>query len=167
MANDELLEEISLFTSKRRVESELDDIFDFGGSPLERDDIQTDSRGADVTVEPSGSLTDDEFDSFRKQTNQSRKVDFNGQNNIVDLSELDTPKPSAVHERRSEDAKKMDSRREAQLTTDPQTYASNPGRFDYPFVDTAPSQDESLSNEIALTNDLKPDFDALSDIDDL
>lgn len=52
-------------------------------------------------------------------------------------------KAKARHERRSEDAQRVDERRRAPITTDPDQWKENPGKFDYPGVDT-PSENPGL-----------------------
>lgn len=43
-----------------------------------------------------------------------------------------------LHESRPEKAQQIDEARDAQLTTDPETWAENPDEYDYPGVDSGP-----------------------------
>jgi hypothetical protein len=166
MADDGLLGDLSLFTDRRRTQAEVDDIFDFPDSPLERSDVEVDSVAGRPSVEPSGRLSDSEFQQFKTTAKESDKIgwDPGSETNFARPDQLDTPKPQAVHERRSPLEQRLDEQREAQLTTDPEKYASAPGRYDYPFVDTTEGVDERLSKEEGLFNSRSPNFDALRDI---
>lgn len=65
---------------------------------------------------------------------------------VVDKeSDLNTAR--AAHRGRSEKAIRMDKRRRAAITTDHQTYAQNPGRFDYPGVDTPSREPDVLPKD--------------------
>lgn len=55
-------------------------------------------------------------------------------------------KAEARNERRSDEARKVDSRRRAPITTDPDQWKNNPGKFDYPGVDT-PSDNPGLQDK--------------------
>ncbi|MFP4627190.1 MAG: hypothetical protein ACLFNI_11435 [Natronomonas sp.] len=47
--------------------------------------------------------------------------------------------PLAINRRRSDEARTADRAKDAELTTDPLTWASNPDEYDYPGVDTGPT----------------------------
>jgi hypothetical protein len=46
--------------------------------------------------------------------------------------------PEKIHNARSIKARRMDQRRDAEITTDALVWASNPDEYDYPGVDTGP-----------------------------
>lgn len=66
----------------------------------------------------------------------------------------DAPDPREVHQDRSVYAQRQDSARDARITTDPETYASDPNSYDFPGVDTGPT----FRRE-------QPDFDTASFLD--
>lgn len=47
--------------------------------------------------------------------------------------------PQAVQRRRSEAAREADRAKDAEITTDPLQWASDPSQYDYPGVDTGPT----------------------------
>lgn len=124
---------------RKRTQNELDDIFGFSQNNLERDDVQVKRGGSHaVKVEPSGSLDDEEFDTFTERAKNSQKLGWNpaDKSNYPRTNQFDTPSPFEAHQDRSTYAAKQDVKREATVTTDPEKYANNPDRYDFPFVDT-------------------------------
>jgi hypothetical protein len=57
--------------------------------------------------------------------------------------------PEKIHMRRSETAKIADESKDAEVTTDPLEWASDPSRYDYPGVDTGPRFDETFDGDFA------------------
>lgn len=125
-------------TDKRRTEKELDDIFDFGTNNLEREDVTVSSGKGGGKVEPSGRLSDDEFETFTEKAKASDTLGWDpmDKSNYAKTNELETQTPAGAHFGRSAEAAKQDTRREAPVTTDPEKYANNPDEYDYPFLDT-------------------------------
>jgi len=66
------------------------------------------------------------------------------------------PDPRVVHSDRSEYAQAQDVARDAEITTDPEEYATDPNSFDFPGVDTGPTfreaQEEEFDTEAFLEN---------------
>lgn len=130
------------FTDQKRAEKEAESIFNFGNTPLEKGDVKVTSpksKGA-AKVEPSGFLGDEKFGAFTDQAKQSDKLGYNpmSKTNYVKESELESERPFQAHQSRSRDAIEQDLDRKAPVTTDPTLYAENPGKFDYPYLDTPP-----------------------------
>jgi hypothetical protein len=126
----------------------LDTIFAFSQNELERDDVQVSRGGSQgVKVEPSGSLDDEEFDTFTKRAKNSPKLGWNpaDKSNYPRTNQFDTPSPFEAHQDRSTYAAKQDVKREATVTTDPEKYANNPDRYD--FVDTTKEFKQTFGDE--------------------
>jgi hypothetical protein len=148
----------------KRTRGELDSIFNFGESELERDDVEVDIGGTHgVTVDTASYLDDDEFEAYTESARESDKLGYNQMNksNYPRRNKLDTPAPFDVHQDRSKEAAQQDTRREATVTTDPETYASDPTRYDFPFVDTTAEFKQEYANELnpfqAVEEDAGPD----------
>jgi hypothetical protein len=126
-------------TDVKRVNEDLDDIFDFGSNELERDNVKVHrGRKGAATVEPDGYLDDEEFETFTEKAKSSDKLGWDpmAKENFAKSNKLSTPKPIDVHLSRDRDAAQADINRKAKVTTDPAKYANDPTRYDYPFLDT-------------------------------
>lgn len=125
----------------KRTKEDLDSIFDFSDSPLERDDIDVHpGRGAGV-VEPDGYLDGEEFDAYTEAAKESEKLGWDpmAKENYAKSNKLSTPEPLQAHLSRGDEVAQNDVNRKAKVTTDPVKYANAPSRYDFPFVD-APSR---------------------------
>jgi len=122
----------------QRTKKELPNIFNFESSPLERDDVDVQTGPRGVHVEPDGYLDDNEFSAFTDAAKESDALRYDSmdQSNFVVQSELETADPWAVHSERERETAIADTNRKATVTTDPELYATDPERYDYPFVDT-------------------------------
>lgn len=80
------------------------------------------------------------------------------QDNTFDIDELRQGiDPVAIQRRRSEEARQTDAAKDAPLTSDPLTWASDPSQYDFPGVDTGPTFRETEGE----------DFDTESFLDSL
>lgn len=138
-------------TDVKRTKEAVDDIFDFGGSPLERDDIEVNNPGSTgaAKVEPAGFLADEEFESFTEQAKESEVLGWNPmtKTNYAKENQLPSESPFEAHTDRSTEAAQQDTRRKARVTTDPLLYASDPDSYDYPFLDTPTEFKEEFGDE--------------------
>jgi len=76
------------------------------------------------------------------------------------------PFPGEVQRERSDRARKEDARQRAELTLNPSKWAENPGRFDYPGVDTpgrGTGENRGITDQFAAGE--QPDIDADVDVE--
>lgn len=135
--------DINGFVDAQRTKAELDDIFQFDQNNLEREDVEVNHRSGSASVDKTRSMTDDEFETYKNRAKQSEALTFNGSRKewVVQPAELDSPDPLKVHTDRPRETMETDKNRKARVTTDVETYASDPEAYDFPFLDT-PSQFE-------------------------
>lgn len=136
---------------ERRGEAAKDDVFSFENSPLEPNDVDVSSNASGSALfSASGNLTDDEFESFKTQA-KDEGFTFRGGKKAWEATDDDldkfAPNPIDVHESRGQSTKRTDSQRRATITTDVETYATAPERYDYPGVDTPAEAEEKLIEE--------------------
>jgi len=148
LPKDEPYREIDGFVTAQRTRAELDSIFEFSETNLERKDIEVNRTRNGAVVDKTKSLTDEEFDTYRERASRSEKLQFSGQrkNYRVKPAALDTPSPLKVHTSRDRDTMNTDSERKARVTTDPEQYARAPESYDFPFLDTPDSFEEVASD---------------------
>ncbi len=144
-----------------RLESEKDKLWDFDDSPLEENDVNQTSGRYGQGFKKSGNLDDEEFDAFKDPLSDSQAFEYRSGGNLwsaeENSDELQTPNPSKVSNSRSKEAIRQDRRKKAPVTTDPEKYASNPDRYDYPFVDTPPEFTEKYADQVFSSWDVKTD----------
>jgi len=103
--------------------------------------LRVDATGREASVETDGYVDDETFDRFRDAKRETGAVSGNSQNRVFE-SRIDEsnapPDPREVHGSRSEYAQAQDEARNAQITTSPSQYASDPDSYDFPGVDTGP-----------------------------
>lgn len=142
--------EFGAFVGEQRGESVKSRIFDFDSNNLEREDIKTKGRSNGSAVfTKTDSMTDDEFETYKSEAKESG-LNFDGGErgwgaSKSTLDDLGAPNPARVAQERSDDALENDRNRRAQLTTDVETYASDPNRYDFPGIDTPDEYHESAS----------------------
>jgi hypothetical protein len=67
------------------------------------------------------------------------------QRRVIETDDLrDEIDPTAIQRRRSDAAREADRAKDAEVTTDPLKWASNPDEYDYPGVDTGPTFRENF-----------------------
>lgn len=121
-----------------RIEAELDNVFGFDSSIMERSDVKVANKPGGKGVEKTGSMDDDEFEYYTEQLNKTDKFEFNSNNEYwrANIDRLDAPNPADVAKSRSQESIDEDRDKKARVTTDVEKYASDPNSYDYPFVDT-------------------------------
>jgi len=131
---------ITGLVTQERTRAQLDDIFEFDETTLERDDVEVNQFKSSATVEKTSFLDDEEFETFRRRASESDVLKFSDARRkwVVDPQALTAPEPVTVHNDRPREVMEEDKRRKATVTIDPETYASDPERYDFPFVDTPP-----------------------------
>jgi len=120
----------------------------------ETDDIQiTDVENTGLEIEPARSLSDSEFSAFETAMSDLPGFSRVGSREfaVAQPDELGAPDPREVNQNRSKRAIEQDRNRQAEVTTDPYKYASDPDSYDYPFVDTPESWNEEHIEESPLT----------------
>ena len=129
------------------IQSSKDDIFDFQNSPLEPNDVETVDKPGGKGFETAGHLEEDEFEAFRSTLNQSDAFTFQRNQEYwrADVDELPAPDPREVVKQREPTEVAQDRELKARVTTDVDKYASDPGSFDFPFVDTPPEFNDEFS----------------------
>lgn len=130
-----------------RIQSSVDDVFDFSTSELEPDDVEVTERPGGKGVQQSDSITDSESEIFREKASESDAFSFQRRQEYwrADVSELPAPDPRDVTQRRSADELAQDRDEKARVTTDVDRYAADPNSFDFPFVDTPPEFNDEFS----------------------
>lgn len=69
---------------------------------------------------------------------------------VVETEDLrDEINPARIHRRRSDPSRETDRAMDAEVTTDPLQWASNPDEFDFPGVDTGPLFDETFDDDFS------------------
>jgi hypothetical protein len=124
----------------------------------------SDNREVEITDIGEGEPVDDGFGSAlgdgRVKLNQS-PPGLDEEMRPGRVIETDTLRrnidPREINIRRSEEARVADSAKDAELTTDPLLWASNPDQYDFPGVDTGPAFREEQGD----------DFDTDGFLDDL
>jgi len=148
-SEDSPFRRITGLVSQERTRAQLDEIFQFDETNLQRTDVEVEPLRNTATVEKTGFLDDEEFDTFRSKASDAEALNFtksaeadalglSRRKYVVDPLALETPDPVTVHNDRPRDVMETDKRRKATVTIDPEQYASDPERYDYPFVDTPP-----------------------------
>lgn len=112
------------------------------------DDIKHTGSG----VQPSRSLSDSEYDSFQTALTSEPGFSQTGSRRFRanNPDKLDAPDPFEVTQQRSATAVERDRQRQARVTTDVETYASDPNSYDFPFVDTPPEFNKQYENDNSL-----------------
>lgn len=81
--------------------------------------------------------TDASEEEFLKATQGvQEREDINSATSASRRAAVNLNEVAEVHSERSRRSREMDERRRATLTTDPDEWESEPGRFDFPGVDT-------------------------------
>jgi len=138
--------DINGFVDAQRTKAELDGIFQFDQNNLEREDVEVNHRRNSASVDKTRSMTDAEFETYKNRASESDALTFSGSRKewVVQPAELDSPDPLRTHTNRSRETMENDKNRKARVTTDPETYASDPEAYDFPFLDTPPQFEEDF-----------------------
>lgn len=148
--------DIGGLVQQKRTQAALVDIFEFSENNLEREDVEVGRKRRTAFVDKTGSMTDEEFDTYTEKARESDALEFSGQSKhwVAQPAEIDAPRPLVVHNDRPESVQETDKNRKARVTTDVETYASDPEAYDYPYLDTPPEFEAEFEEAVFPENEI-------------